>query len=87
MQVTEGERQERNLVASVGKFTVIWNFRRVKESNHECYRATQGLKSCYCYRIIPKEESVVDSKFMHDSTFSGSPILVATPKKVSCFNI
>jgi hypothetical protein len=77
-------------VASVGNVSVVWNFARVKESNHECYQVTRGLKSCYCYRIIPKDESIVDSKFMHESYTSMSPnapLVVATPKKVSCFNV
>lgn len=88
--VTESGKQERNLVATVGNLTVVWNFRRVKESNHECYHVTRGLKSCYCYRIIPKEESIVDSKFMHDSYSSispNAPLVVATPKNVSSFNV
>eukprot|EP00249_Psilotum_nudum_P020449 c27709_g1_i1 orf=144-1970(-) len=88
--VTESGRQERHLVASVGNFTVIWNFRRVKDSNHACYQHTQGLKSCYCYKIVPKEESIVDSKFMHDNYTSSSPeapLVVATPKNVSSFNL
>ncbi|MCO5561336.1 hypothetical protein L7F22_014957 [Adiantum nelumboides] len=88
--VTESGRQERNLVATVGNFSVVWNFRRVKESNHECYQVTRGLKSCYCYRVIPKEESIVDSKFMHDSFSSVSPnapLVVATPMNVSSFNV
>ncbi|KAH7302214.1 hypothetical protein KP509_23G061000 [Ceratopteris richardii] len=88
--VTESGRQERNLVTTVGSFTVVWNFRRVKESNHECYHVMRGLKTCYCYRIIPKEESIVDSKFMHDSFSSASPnapLVVATSKSVSSFNV
>lgn len=88
--VTESGRVERNLVATVGNFSVVWNFRRVKESNHECYRGAQGLKSCYCYKIVPKEESIVDSRFMHDSFTSNSPdapLVVATPQNVSSFNM
>lgn len=88
--VTESGKQERNLVTTVGKFTVVWNFRRVKDSTHECYRYMQGLKSCYCYRVIPKEESIVDSKFMHDNYSSNSPnapLVVATPLNVSSFNV
>ncbi|PKA49428.1 Protein CYPRO4 [Apostasia shenzhenica] len=89
--VTENGKQERHLVATVGKFSVIWNFLQVKNSNHECYRHQEGLKSCYCYRIVPKDESIVDSRFMHEK-FAGSgspeaPLVVATPMKVSSFSI
>ncbi|KAG0472019.1 hypothetical protein HPP92_016565 [Vanilla planifolia] len=90
-QVTENGKQERHLVTTVGKFSVIWNFLQVKNSSHECYRNQEGLKSCYCYRIVPKDESIVDSRFMHDK-FSGNdspeaPLVVATPMKVSSFSI
>ncbi|GLJ47128.1 hypothetical protein SUGI_0995070 [Cryptomeria japonica] len=89
--VTESGKQERHLVASVGNFTVIWNFRQVKNSNHECYKSQEGLKSCYCYNIVPKDDSVVDSRFMHEkyavTDNPEAPLVVATPKKVSSFSI
>ncbi|KAK8954891.1 Protein CYPRO4 [Platanthera zijinensis] len=89
--VTENGKQEKHLVATVGKFSVIWNFLQVKNSNHECYRNQEGLKSCYCYRIVPKDVSIVDSRFMHEK-FAGrdspeAPLVVATPMKVSSFSI
>lgn len=89
--VTENGKQERHLVATVGKFSVIWNFQQVKNSGHECYRNQDGLKSCYCYRIVLKEESIVDSRFMHEkfavSDSPEAPLVVATPMKVSSFSI
>ncbi|GAB2292187.1 Protein cypro4 [Dionaea muscipula] len=89
--VTEHGKQERHLVATVGNFSVIWNFQQVKDSSHECYRNQQGLKSCYCYKIVLKDDSIVDSRFMHDKfTVSDSPeapLVVATNKKVSSFSI
>nr|CAD1831975.1 unnamed protein product [Ananas comosus var. bracteatus] len=89
--VTENGKQERHLVATVGKFSIIWNFMQVKNSGHECYRNQQGLKSCYCYKIVPKDESIVDSRFMHDkfavSDSPEAPLVVATPMKVSSFSI
>ncbi|KAG1364426.1 protein CYPRO4 [Cocos nucifera] len=89
--VTEHGKQERHLVASVGKFSVIWNFQQVKNSNHECYQNQEGLKSCYCYKIVPKDESIVDSRFMHEkfalSDSPEAPLVVATPMKVSSFSI
>ncbi|XP_052194603.1 protein CYPRO4 [Diospyros lotus] len=89
--VTENGKQERHLVATVGKFSVIWNFQQVKNSAHECYRNQHGLKSCYCYKIVPKDESIVDSRFMHDrfavSDSPEAPLVVATPMKVSSFSM
>lgn len=89
--VTENGKQERHLVASVGKFSVIWNFEQVKNSAHECYQNQQGLKSCYCYKIVLKDESIVDSRFMNDrfavSDSPEAPLVVATPMKVSSFSI
>ena len=91
LQVTENGKQEKHLVATVGKFSVIWNFQQVKDSNHECYRDQQGLKSCYCYKVVLKDESIVDSRFMHEKFASSdspeAPLVVATPMKVSSFSI
>lgn len=90
-QVTENGKQERHLVATVGKFSVIWNFQQVKDGSHECYQNQVGLKSCYCYKIVPKEDSIVDSRFMHEkfavSDSPEAPLVVATPMKVSSFSI
>ncbi|KAA8536197.1 hypothetical protein F0562_028675 [Nyssa sinensis] len=89
--VTENGKQERHLVATVGKFSVIWSFQQVKNSAHECYQNQQGLKSCYCYKIVLKDESIVDSRFMHDkfavSDSPEAPLVVATPMKVTSFSM
>ncbi|KAL5714171.1 Protein cypro4 [Ranunculus cassubicifolius] len=87
--VTENGRQERHLVATVGNFSVIWNFQQVKNSVHECYQNQEGLKSCYCYKIVLKEDSIVDSRFMHDKfdDSAEAPLVVATPMKYSSFSI
>ncbi|KAJ7967457.1 Protein CYPRO4 [Quillaja saponaria] len=89
--VTESGKQERHLVATVGKFGVIWDFQQVKNSAHECYRNQQGLKSCYCYKIVLKDESIVESRFMHDnfavSDSPEAPLVVATPMKVSSISL
>uniref|UniRef100_A0A0A9GJF5 Vacuolar import/degradation Vid27 C-terminal domain-containing protein n=1 Tax=Arundo donax TaxID=35708 RepID=A0A0A9GJF5_ARUDO len=89
--VTENGKQEKHLVATAGKFSVIWNFQQVKDSNHDCYRDQQGLKSCYCYKVVLKDESIVDSRFMHDNFATSdspeAPLVVATPMKVSSFSI
>ncbi|XP_051124444.1 protein CYPRO4 [Andrographis paniculata] len=89
--VTENGKQERHLVATVGKFSVIWNFQQVKDGSHECYHNQVGLKSCYCYKIVLKDDSIVDSRFMHEkfavSDSPEAPLVVATPMKVSSFSI
>lgn len=89
--VTENGKQEKHLVATVGKFSLIWNFHTVKDSNHHCYRDQEGLKSCYCYKVVLKEESIVDSRFMHEnfatSDSPDAPLVVATPMKVSSFSV
>ena len=91
VQVTESGRHERNIVASIGQYSVVWNFRRVKQSEHECYRVGEGLKTCYCYKIVPKEENVIESRFMHDDFVSNrspeAPLVVATPAMISSFNV
>ncbi|XP_059314055.1 protein CYPRO4 [Lycium ferocissimum] len=89
--VTESGKQERHLVAAVGKFSVIWNFQQVKDSAHNCYQNQQGLKSCYCYKIVPKDESIIESRFMHDkyavSDSPEAPLVVATPMKVTSISM
>ncbi|XP_071726188.1 protein CYPRO4-like [Rutidosis leptorrhynchoides] len=90
--VTESGKQERHLVATVGKFSVIWDFQQVKNSAHECYRNQQGLKSCYCYKLMTKDESIIESRFMHDkyaavSDSPEAPLVVATPMKVTSFSM
>ena len=89
--MTDNGKRERHLVATFGNFSVIWNFQQVKDSNHECYKNQEGLKSCYCYKIVPKDESIVDSRFMHEkfavSDSPEAPLVVATPMKVSSFSI
>ncbi|PWA45716.1 protein CYPRO4 [Artemisia annua] len=42
MQVIDRRKQERHLVAIVGRFSVIWDFHQVKTSAHECYRNQHG---------------------------------------------
>nr|XP_043616748.1 protein CYPRO4 [Erigeron canadensis] len=89
--VTEDGKQERHLVGTVGNFSVIWDFQQVKDGSHECYKNQVGLKSCYCYKIVPKDDSIVDSRFMHEkfavSDSPEAPLVVATPLKVSSFSI
>lgn len=87
--VTESGKQERHLVATVGKFSVIWDFQRVKNSGHECYKNQQGLKSCYCYKLMTKDESIIESLFMNDkyAAVGEAPLVMATPKKITSFSM
>ena len=55
----------------------------------ECRQQT-GLRSCYCYKVVPKEDSIVQSLFMHDRFLQDSdeaPLVVATQNNVSSFNM
>jgi hypothetical protein len=64
--ITEAGRQERWIVASCGAYTVLWNFRQVKlaESAVQSYG---GLTTVTDYHLIPRQEDVVDSTFMHEN--------------------
>ncbi|KAA6427924.1 hypothetical protein WJX79_002136 [Trebouxia sp. C0005] len=69
--VTEAGRDERWIVASCGNHTVLWNFGQVKlaEPTTTSYG---GLTTCTNYHLIKKQESVVDSVFVHDN-YANSP--------------
>lgn len=68
--VTERGRQERWVVASCGAFTVRWNLRSVKIANAQTVSAG-GLTTVSLYQLIPKQEHVVDSTFMHENFARG----------------
>jgi hypothetical protein len=54
------------------------------------HRQQTGLKTCYCYKVLEKDSSVVHSKFMHEKYVESSdeaPLVVATPNYVSSFNM
>jgi hypothetical protein len=63
--ITERGRQERWIVASCGNFTVLWNFRSVKIAQPNV-TSMGGLTTVTDYHLIPKQQHVVDSVFMHD---------------------
>lgn len=85
--VTETGSQERWVVASCGKHTVIWNFRRVKSAVSSS-TSFGGLPTVMDYVLNAKDEDVVDSNFMHDryapisGGTRGDALVVATPHKV-----
>jgi len=63
--VTEQGQQERLIVASVGKFSVLWNFRRVKQLVTSA--TSNGMKVCTDYHLSAgKDENIVESAFMHE---------------------
>jgi hypothetical protein len=69
--VTEAGRPERWVVASCGRFTVLWSFRAVKAAAPDVVSAG-GLTTVTQYQMIPRKENVVDSVFMHDK-FARTP--------------
>lgn len=85
--VTEANNQERWVVASCGKYTVIWNFRKVK-SSVSGNTSFGGLPTNMDYTMSAKDEDVVDSNFMHDryapttGGHKGDALVIATPHKV-----
>lgn len=76
--VTEGARQERWIVASVGSYTALWNLRVVKMAAADVV-SHGGLTTVSNYHLIPKSESVVDSTFMHDNYSSPTKTPAKTP--------
>lgn len=84
--ITEAGRQERWIVASCGKYTVLWNFRSVKIAAPDVV-SLGGLTTITTYNMIPKNEHVVDSVFMHENYAKGhgnaaENIVIVTDKKV-----
>jgi len=69
--ITESGKQERWIVVSCGNYTVLWNFRQVKLAKPDVV-SYGGLTTVTNYHLIPKNENVVDSVFMHDN-FANSP--------------
>lgn len=78
-------------MATVRKYSLIWRMDLVRDPNHPCYRSTVGVKTCTCYSYRELEESVVDSKFMHDKYMSeaelDAPLVVATPHKIASLQL
>lgn len=85
--VTEANNQERWVVASCGRYTVIWNFRKVKGAVSSS-TSFGGLPTVMDYTMSAKDEDVVDSNFMHDryaptsGGHRGDALVIATPHKV-----
>jgi len=84
--ITEQGAQERLIVVSCGTYSVLWNFRRVKSATMPGANTptAQGMKVCFDYDLSSKkEETVVESSFMHDRFNSVcSNMVVATKHEV-----
>lgn len=86
--VTEANHQERFIVATCGNYSVLWNFRQVK-ANTSGQRGHGGLPTFMSYRLVSKDDKVVDSCFIHDKYEapvgfpSEAAMVVATSKAVS----
>lgn len=86
--VTDADRTERWICASVGNYTVLWNFRQVKIAQPSTTSVGNLLtiQDPGMYYLLQKRESIVDSQFLHDN-FTGSggsadSVLVATTHNV-----
>ena len=83
--VTEQGQAERYIVASCGKFSVIWNLSKIKSSTSEMI-SFGGFPTNMDYVMTAKEEEVVDAAFQHRKYApEDSAIVVATQH--SLFNI
>lgn len=81
--ITEQGKKERHIVASCGRFSVVWDFQRVKAATDTT--SIGGLPTSFDYYLTSeKDGEVVDSSFMHDrfTPGKGKPTVVAsTPNK------
>lgn len=65
--VTSGREQERWVVATCGNYTALWNFRQVKIADPETTTSgPMGLTTIHAHQIVPRQEHIVDSLFMHE---------------------
>jgi hypothetical protein len=71
-------------VASCGDYSVLWNFRAVKMQKLNVISNGAFSVSSH-YRLIPKDERVVESAFMHDrfaASQRANAFVMATQNKV-----
>ena len=92
--ITESGRAERYIIASTGKMSVIWSFRRVKQANHSpCYSRERNLDGgvlrplcCTCYRKQVEGGDVRAEGFMHDNwTGQSETVVVATDSETTYY--
>lgn len=83
--ITENDMTERWIAASCGRFSVLWNFRRVKAQRPHVL-SNGGFTICSHYTLMEKGERVVETAFLHDR-FAVTPqarnaLLVATEHRL-----
>ncbi|KXZ52553.1 hypothetical protein GPECTOR_9g597 [Gonium pectorale] len=85
--ITEGGQSERWIVAGCGRFSVVWNFTKIRTAGTESI-GYGGLPTSMDYFLRAKEEEVVDVQFVHQKYMRDSEqaaLVVATPH--SLFNL
>ncbi|KAK9847377.1 hypothetical protein WJX84_005979 [Apatococcus fuscideae] len=85
--VTEGGKQERWIVASCGGYTVLWNFKKVREAKPD-HTAFGGLTVVTDYHLIQKDQDqkVVDSvcipeRHSHNTRHGTDSMVIVTDRK------
>ncbi|EFJ44461.1 hypothetical protein VOLCADRAFT_82851 [Volvox carteri f. nagariensis] len=85
--ITEGGQSERWIVAGCGRFSVVWNFSKIRTTSTQSL-GYGGLPTCMDYYLRAKEEEVVDVQFVHQKYMRDvdqAAMVVATPH--SLFNL
>ncbi|PNH08099.1 Protein CYPRO4 [Tetrabaena socialis] len=85
--ITEAGQSERWVVAGCGRFSVVWNFTKIRTAATETI-GYGGLPTSMDYLLRAKEEEVVDVQFVHQKYMRDSDsaaMVVATPH--SLFNL
>ncbi|GLC70451.1 hypothetical protein PLESTF_000974900 [Pleodorina starrii] len=85
--ITDGGHTERWVVAGCGRFSVVWNFTKIRTSATETI-GYGGLPTCMDCYLRAKEEEVVDVQFVHQKYMRDedqAALVVATPHSV--FNL
>jgi hypothetical protein len=63
--ITEANMTERWIAAGCGNYTILWNFRRVKQQKPTIISCGAFTITDH-YTMIKKDEKVVQNAFMHD---------------------
>ncbi|GFR50260.1 hypothetical protein Agub_g12446 [Astrephomene gubernaculifera] len=85
--ITESGQSERWVVAGCGRFSVVWNFSKIRTAATETI-GYGGLPTSMDYFLRAKEEEVVDVQFVHQKYMRDvdqAALVVATPH--SLFNL
>ena len=87
--VTDENSSERCIAASCGKYTILWDFHKIKHAQPG--NILQGkLTLCDYYMLIQKNATIVSNAFMHanhaGNTFGSGAVLVATKRSLYSYN-